>query len=135
MLIKLKGFCTFFKSSFNSTIDLRGEVQTSPSISFPLFDMEKGGLCNAIANPVPASISGYSILNKLQNYNRDRTLVCQREHFRAFLVYFFLDRDHANDFIRLQGLGKLEHNNWQNADVPLLQVTKEIGYVFMQATH
>lgn len=110
-------------------------MQTSPSISFPLFDMEKGGLCNAIANPVPASLSGYSILNKLQNYNRDRTLVCQREHFRAFLVYFFLDRDHANDFIRLQGLGKLEHNNWQNADVPLLQVTKEIGYVFMQATH
>ena len=111
MLIKLEGFCTFFKSSFNSTIDLTGEVQTSPSFSFPLFDMEKGGLRNAIANPVPASLSGYSILNKLQNYNRDRTLVCQREHFRAFLVYFFLDRDHANDFIRLQGLEKLEHNN------------------------
>ena len=91
--------------------------------------MEKGGLRNAIANPVPASLSRYSILNKLQNYNRDRTLV------RAFLVYFFLDRDHANDFIRLQGLGKMEHNNWQNADVPLLQVTKEIGYVLTQATH
>lgn len=93
--------------------------------------MEKGGLRNAIANPVPASLSGYSILNKLQNYNRDRTLVCQREYFRdLILVYFLLERDHANDFVRLQGLGKLEHNNWQNADVPLLQVTKEVGYVF-----
>lgn len=98
--------------------------------------MEKGGLRNTIANPVPASLSGYSILNKLQNYNRDRTLVCQREYFRdLILIYFFLERDHANDFVRLQGLGKLEHNNWQNVDVPLLQVTKEIGYVFTQATH
>jgi len=86
-------------------------VQTSPSFSFPLLAMEKGGLYNTIANPVPTSLSRYSILNKLLNCNRDRTLVCQREHFRAFLVYFFLDRDDANDFVRLQGLGKLEHNN------------------------
>ena len=56
-------------------------------------------------------------------------------YFSTFLVYFFLERDDANYFARLQGLGKLEHNNWQNADIHLLQVTKEIGDIFTQTTH